>query len=119
MTIEGDLLKIAQHDFVYSSVNDEEIVETIRKFHQQNGYVLDPHTAVGVCAAEKIKIRTPVICLACAHPAKFGETIRKAMANVPELPDELAVLENLATHCKTVPADPEKIKEVILETLEA
>ena len=41
------------------------------------------------------------------------------MGNVPELPDELAVLENLETHCKTVPADPEKIKEVILETLEA
>jgi threonine synthase len=119
LTIEGDLLKIAQNDFVSASVNDEEIVETIRKFHQQNGYLLDPHTAVGVCAAEKIKIRTPVICLACAHPAKFGETIRKAMGNVPELPDELAVLENLETHCKTVPADPEKIKEVILETLEA
>ena len=64
LTIEGDLLKIAQNDFVSASVNDEEIVETIRKFHQQNGYLLDPHTAVGVCAAEKIKIRTPVICLA-------------------------------------------------------
>ena len=41
------------------------------------------------------------------------------MENVPELPDEWAVLENLEAHCKTVPADPERIKEVIVETLEA
>ena len=119
LTIEGELLKNAQNDFISARVDDEEIVETIRKFHLQTGYLLDPHTAVGVCAAEKTDIQTPVICLACAHPAKFGETVRKALGNEPELPDELALLDELETHCKTVPADAETIKKVILETLEA
>ena len=119
LTIEGELLKIAQSDFVSARVGDEEIVRTIRNFHQQTGYLLDPHTAVGVNAAEKTDIQTPVICLACAHPAKFGETIRKALGTEPELPEELAVLENMETNCKTIPAVTERIKNEILETLEA
>jgi len=37
----------------------------------------------------------------------------------PELPDELAALKNLKTRSKTVLADPETIKKVMLERLEA
>jgi len=119
LTIEGELLKNAQNDFVSARVGDEEIVRTIRDFHQQTGYLLDPHTAVGVKAAEKTDLQTPVICLACAHPAKFGETVRKALGTEPELPEELAVLEKLETHSKTIPAVTERIKKEILETLAA
>jgi|GEM_PF-4374904 len=59
LTIEGELLKNAQNDFVSARVGDEEIVRTIRDFHQQTGYLLDPHTAVGVKAAEKTDLQTP------------------------------------------------------------
>jgi threonine synthase len=119
LTIEGELLKNAQKDFVSARVGDEEIVRTIRDFHQQTGYLLDPHTAVGVKAAEKTELQTPVICLACAHPAKVGETVRTALGPEPELPEELAVLEKLETHSKTIPAVTERIKKEILETLAA
>ena len=68
---------------------------------------------------EKNDIQTPVICLACAHPAKFGDAIRKALGYEPELPDELSKLTNLETCSKTVAAHPETIKQVVLETLEA
>ena len=115
----NDLLKKAQNDFVSALVNDEEILEMVSRFNQENGYLLDPHSAVGVRAAEKNDIQTPVICLACAHPAKFGDAIRKALGSEPELPDELSQLTNLETRSKTVMADPETIKQVVLETLEA
>jgi len=115
----NDLLKKAQNDFVSALVNDEEILEMVSRFNQENGYLLDPHSAVGVRAAEKNDIQTPVICLACAHPAKFGDAIRKALGSEPELPDELSQLTNLETRSKTVAADPETIKQVVLETLEA
>ena len=119
LTLEGDLLKQAQSDFASARVSDEEIVRTVRDFHLETGYLLDPHTAVGVRAAEKTDLQTPVICLACAHPSKFGETVRKALGTEPELPEELAALEKLETNSKTIPAVTERIKNEILETLAA
>ena len=119
LTVESNLQKKAQQDFASARVDDEEILSIIRKFHQDHKYLLDPHSAVGVCAAEKIEIQTPVICLACAHPAKFSMAIRKALGTEPKLPEELASLHNLKTRGKTVPADPEAVKKVMLDTLEA
>ena len=119
LTVESNLQKKAQQDFASARVDDEEILSIIRKFHQDHKYLLDPHSAVGVCAAEKIEIQTPVICLACAHPAKFSMAIRKALGTEPNLPEELASLNNLKTRGKTVPADPEAVKKVMLDTLGA
>ena len=119
LTVESKLHKKAQQDFTSARVDDEEILSIIRKFHQDLKYLLDPHSAVGVCAAEKIEIRTPVICLACAHPAKFSEAIRKALDTEPILPEALASLQNLKTRVKTVPADPEVVKKIMLDILEA
>ena len=119
LTVESNLQKKAQQDFASARVDDEEILSIIRKFHQDHKYLLDPHSAVGVCAAEKIEILTPVICLACAHPAKFSMAIRKALGTEPKLPEELASLHNLKTRGKTVPADPEAVKKVMLDTLGA
>ena len=119
LTVESNLQKKAQQDFASARVDDEEILSIIRKFHQDHKYLLDPHSAVGVCAVEKIEIRTPVICLACAHPAKFSMAIRKALGTEPKLPEELVSLHNLKTRGKTVPADPEAVKKVMLDTLEA
>ena len=119
LTVESNLQKKAQQDFASARVDDEEILSIIRKFHQDLKYLLDPHSAVGVCAAEKIEIQTPVICLACAHPAKFSKAIRKALGTEPILPEALASLQNLDTRSKTVPAEPEAVKKVMLDTLEA
>jgi threonine synthase len=119
LTIGADLLSNAKNDFVSGSVDDAEILSTIRNYNQQHGYLLDPHSAVGVRAAEKTDIRTPVICLACAHPAKFSKAIRKALGTEPKLPEELAALENMDTRSKTVPANPEAVKKEIIGTLDA
>ena len=119
LTVESNLHKKAKQDFSSARVDDEEIISAIRKYHQNHNYLLDPHSAIGVCAAEKIKIRTPVICLACAHPAKFSNVILKSLGNDPILPEALSNLQNLDTRSKTVPANPQAIKKLILDTLEA
>ena len=118
LTLESNLHKKAQKDFASARVDDEETLSVIRKFYQDHKYLLDPHSAVGVCAAEKIEIRTPVICLACAHPAKFGKAIRKALGTEPILPEALACLQNQKTRNKTVPANPESVKKMMIDTLE-
>ena len=54
---------------------------TIREFHEEYGYLLDPHSAVGVWVGQPLPMNAaPMICLATAHPAKFGETIREPRA---------------------------------------
>ena len=73
--------------------NDENTIATIRKkyYHpdqesKRSSYLLDPHTAVGVYAASKVRTQlvdeyaTPFtsVCLSTAHPAKFVETVSKA-----------------------------------------
>jgi hypothetical protein len=65
-------------------------------------YVLDPHSAVGVGAAIKLRaeIDGVVVCLACAHPAKFPDAVNKAMDDPKfeaPVPDEFAVLDSLPT----------------------
>ncbi len=115
--IEHDLLKLAQEDFMSANTNDDEVISTIRKYFKESKYILDPHTAVGVCTAEKAKLNSPTICLACAHPAKFNNTIEKALGFTPILPNQLAYLQNLQTKFETVSCNEEKVKNLILKNL--
>jgi threonine synthase len=62
---------------------------TVYKDH--GGYLLDPHAAVAVAAVSKLSSEfnpdTKVVCLATAHPAKFPDAIRKALALDGPLPE--------------------------------
>lgn len=62
------------------AVGTAETVATIRDVHRRHGYVVDPHTAVGIAGARKMsRGEGPPICMAAAHPAKFPESVRKAL----------------------------------------
>jgi threonine synthase len=66
-------------------VNQQETLTTIASFFKNTGYLLDPHTAVGVKAAlDRVSDKTPVICLATAHPAKFGDAVITATGRPPD-----------------------------------
>ena len=113
------LLKMAQNDFLSASVENGETLETIRKVWHDENYRVDPHTAVGMRAAEKSGLKAPYVCLACAHPAKFGEAIRTALGEEPELPPEIKQLETLPVRCETMEAQPETVKRYIENVLDA
>src|SRR3990167_7943928 len=76
-------------------VDDDGILSEIKHTYQNTGYILDPHTAVGVAAARKSGItNAPVIITATAHPAKFPEVITKAIHIDIPLPGQLQLLLN-------------------------
>ena len=80
LSFGDDLLKTIQSDFASKSVSENETIETIKQFYREHDYLLDPHTAVGVNAAENCRSgNIPVVCLATAHPAKFGSAVLKAI----------------------------------------
>ncbi|XOF34094.1 MAG: threonine synthase [Candidatus Electrothrix sp. YB6] len=103
----------AARDFASRSVSEEETIATIRQFHQEQDYLLDPHTAVGVRAAQELQQDRPVVCLATAHPAKFGEAVRKATGNEVELPPALAGLADKESRCEIMDADAALIREYV------
>ena len=72
------------------SVSEEDTRRAIRQAHDADGYVLDPHGAVAFAAALRARQDAgepgPIVALATAHPAKFGEVIREELGRAPELP---------------------------------
>jgi threonine synthase len=80
--------------FDSAAVDDETTCEVIASVKAQTGMLLDPHTAIGVEAARRCRreASVPMITLATAHPAKFGDAITAAGLASPELPEHLADL---------------------------
>lgn len=77
IVIPADKLAKVQADFVAYGVQGEECLRTISKYYESNDYLLDPHTACGVAAAEQFTSEGEVtVALSTAHPAKFDEAIR-------------------------------------------
>ena len=74
------------------SLNDEETCSLIKDVYEQNEYLIDPHTAIGVGAARECRRdgSIPMITLATAHPVKFPEAVEKSGVDVtPELPHHM------------------------------
>lgn len=71
--------------FCAKSAHREKTLAVIERYYADHGYLFDPHTAVGVAAAEEWlgsgASTTPVVCLATAHPAKFPEAIEAAVGS--------------------------------------
>ncbi|MFA7060647.1 MAG: threonine synthase [Pedobacter sp.] len=98
-------------DFCSASVDQSGTLETIGDFFRETGYLLDPHTAVGVRAALKLlPIDTARVCLATAHPAKFGEVVEKAVGSPPPIPATIAALAGLQTRCELMDPDLEQVR---------
>jgi threonine synthase len=84
-----------RRDFASAAVDEESVAQEMRRTYGDAGYLLDPHTAVGVHAGRALMDddpRTPVIALSTAHPAKFPEAVWRATGVRPELPPHLAEL---------------------------
>jgi len=76
--------------FVGDCLSDEETLSEIAEVYERVGMMVDPHTAVGIGAARRL--RRPdecVVSLATAHPAKFPDAVEKATGVRPRLPDHL------------------------------
>ena len=114
-----DLSPLAERvavDFVSRAVSEEETMAAIREFYTEHDYLLDPHTAVGVCAGREFRDAVrPMVCLATAHPAKFGEAVTMAIGRAPELPPSLAALREEDSRCEILDADIGQIKAYLME----
>jgi threonine synthase len=97
--------------FIAERVDQAAVGACIRRLKAQSGYLLDPHSACAVVAAERTATATsrsePVvhIALATAHPAKFPEALEAITGERPALPGRLDCLLSAPERVTTLAND--------------
>jgi len=125
LTPPDSLVEASRFHMDSAAVADNEVLETISDVYKRgDGYVLDPHSAIGVAAARKQRpagSTTPMICLACAHWAKFPDANQAALGKEASstlvVPEPLASLHQLETRVSSQPYDVPTVQAFIKETL--
>jgi threonine synthase len=106
MTVPDGAWRRATALFRGLAVDDAATLAEIRAVEASTGYLVDPHTAVGMAAARALApqgIQTVVA--ATAHPAKFPDAIEAAVGRRPPLPSHLADLYDRDERTIRLPAD--------------
>jgi threonine synthase len=103
--------------FAAASLDDDATLAVIAGLYRRTGYLADPHTAVGIGAAEARRRRPdlPMVCLATAHPAKFPDAVERATGTRPALPDGLAGLFERPERYDVLPANVAAVRRYVEE----
>lgn len=127
--VHKDILNSAHKAFESERVSDPQTLETIKNIYDQVGYILDPHSAVGVTAALRSLQRAgsdlPHISLSTAHPAKFAGAVELALKDKQGfnfekevLPEEFVGLDKKEKRVITVENDWKAVRELVKEQVE-
>jgi threonine synthase len=113
-------LQAIRRDIWGCSFSDEETLRAMHDIEQRHNYVLDPHTAVGVLGWQSYaKQNQSAICgivLATAHPAKFADTVARAIGVRPEMPERLAAFLDRPKKSIPFPNRFSELQEFLLAT---
>jgi len=116
-TIEKDILDDLQSIYSTTAVNDEKTLSTIKLINDKFDYMADPHTATGLSVLLNNDKNETWVSLACAHPAKFGNAIEKAIGKPAVLPKELSKIFDKEEKMTILQNNKENLKSLILSTL--
>jgi threonine synthase len=112
--IEETALKAIRREFKAGRASEKQVAQTMRETLEETGYLLDPHTAVGVFVAKRHeKSNSPMITLATAHPAKFPRAVKDATGVDPALPLWLGDLMARQERFEVVSADLETVENFV------
>jgi threonine synthase len=110
----GELAKVAGFGFVSGRSTHADRLATIRATAEQQGVVIDPHTADGLkVALEQRDPTVTMLVLETALPAKFAATIHEALGIEPPRPAGLEGIEDLPKRVKVMPVDVDQVKAYI------
>ena len=115
--IDQERLNKINTDFLSSKMSEEEVLETIKKVYDKFDIVLDPHSAIGYGAFDKVNISGNNIVLATAHPCKFPDAIKNALNLKAELPKELMYILNEKENFDIIDNNIDKVKQHIKERI--
>ena len=118
------ILEIFQHQFVNlkkvlssCSISDQETKDTLQKVYQTEGYLLDPHGAVGYLALQQYLQNNPVekgIVLETAHPVKFYDVVEPVIGEVVPIPEPVQQQLLLEKKSTKIAAEVDLLKRFLL-----
>lgn len=114
-SIAGEPLRKIRAIFDAGRADEAETLATIRAVHLESGYLLDPHSAVGIVVARKLNVKTPFVSLGTAHPAKFPDAVKKACGARPDLPARFKGLAERKERFDVLPADLAAVARYVSE----
>jgi threonine synthase len=105
--------RLARRLFSAHKLDDAQTMDSIAQTYARSGVLIDPHTAVAVGAAQAELgtggASSPMIALACAHPAKFPDAVEHATGIRPALPPALGDLFERPERVTLLPNDRDAV----------
>ncbi len=94
LSFDAGVMADVRERFDGARLDDDETLGIVTEVYDRLGMLVDPHTAVGIGAAQRCDVPGdgPVVCLATAHPAKFPDAVASATGVHPALPERLGDL---------------------------
>ena len=137
-SVGNEVLEAAKIDFESERVSNEQTIDTIRLIYntpgtsqnpETKGYILDPHSAIGVAVSLRSIERNPEInhiSLSTAHPAKFADAVDLALKGEEGysfsevLPEEFIGLTEKESRVTPVPSGVgwEGVRSIVKEEVE-
>ncbi|WP_298813898.1 threonine synthase [uncultured Roseibium sp.] len=113
-TIDEGPLADMRSSFGAGRCDEAQTASTIARVWEDAGYLLDPHTAIGVhVAKEQNDSSVPMVVLGTAHPAKFPDAVEKAAGIHPELPENLKDIMSAEERQQILAADQDVVERYI------
>jgi threonine synthase len=113
----GGDLDAMRRDVVGCRFTDDEVRATIKRVHEERGYLLDPHSAIAYMGlvghmgrvGQAGQVGQVGIFLSTAHPAKFAEIVEPIIGRPVEMPPALADALNGPQHIIRIRASLDRL----------
>lgn len=95
-------------------VSDSETAEEMKRTYAETGWIVCPHTAVGLAAARRSRHADgPIVTLSTAHAAKFPETVKDVLGMDVGLPDRAHEFTSKPEQFETGPMSADFVRDRI------
>jgi threonine synthase len=111
-------LEKIKNDFLSASMDELEVMNVIKEVYEKYKIILDPHSAIGFGALNKVKLEGNSIVLATAHPCKFPDAINSSINIKPSLPEELKHILNEKENYDVISNNLVEIKKYITSKIQ-
>jgi threonine synthase len=123
VAIPAKLLEIARGELMSYSSSKQDIIDAMRDVYDKEKYLVCPHTATAVVAAQRLNLRTlRTVLLATAHPAKFEEAMQLALTDgraIPARPKILNDLFRMRTRTSHLPGTLKDVEAFVRDKLKS